>query len=77
MCSRLHRNALAVDGRSDNVSYMLTPCPNCAHALWSEVRSVGALRFIVYFDDDEGSDTYAEHIAHCPGCGERLDSRKT
>jgi len=31
------------------------------------------LRFVVYFDDDEGSDTYAEHVASCPCCGKRLD----
>ena len=52
---------------------MLTPCPNCDHALWSEVRGVGAFRLVVYFDDDEGSDTYAEHVSRCPGCDGRLD----
>lgn len=73
MCRLLGRNALSLVGRPDNIPYMLTPCLNCAHALWSEVRSVGALRLIVYFDDDQGSETYAEHVARCPGCGDRLD----
>jgi DNA-binding NarL/FixJ family response regulator len=27
---------------------MLTPCPECAHALWSEVIRSGAYRFVVY-----------------------------
>ena len=60
-------------GLSDNVSYMLSPCPNCDHSLWSEVRSVGSCRLVVYFDDDEGSDTYAEHVSRCPRCDGRLD----
>jgi hypothetical protein len=38
---------------------MLTPCPECAHALWSEVRSVGGFRFAVYFDDEK-SDSRGE-----------------
>jgi hypothetical protein len=54
---------------------MLTPCQECAHALCSEVRRVGALRFAVYFDDEERSDTYAEQVRSCPGCGAGLASR--
>lgn len=52
---------------------MRTPCPNCDRALWSEVCIVGAFRFVVYFEDEESSDTYAEHITRCPDCGIRLD----
>ena len=50
---------------------MLTPCPQCGHALWSEVRCIRAFRFVVYFDD-EHSVTYDEHVRSCPECGERL-----
>jgi hypothetical protein len=36
------------------------------------VRSKRAFRFVVYFDDEERSDTYAERVRSCPGCGELL-----
>jgi CheY-like chemotaxis protein len=36
------------------------------------VSSVGAFRFVVYFDDDERSDTYAERVRTCPGCSADL-----
>ena len=52
---------------------MLTPCEDCGHELWSEVREVGAFRLVVHFDDDKRSGTYAEHAPSCPGCGARLD----
>jgi len=47
---------------------MLAPCPNCGHVLWAEVRSLGALRFSVYFDDEVQSESYAEHVKSCPKC---------
>ena len=47
---------------------MLTPCPECSHAIWSEVRSFGTFRTAVYFDDEEHSDTYATAVWRCPGC---------
>ena len=37
---------------------MLTLCGGCGHRLWSEIKNVGAFRFLAHFDDDEGSDTY-------------------
>ena len=37
------------------------------------MRSFGSLRFVVHFDDDEGSGTYAEHVSVCPGCGAGLN----
>ena len=55
----------------DKLPCMLTPCPECGHTLWSEVRSFGAFRFVVYFDNDLG-DTYAERVLSCPGCGAGL-----
>jgi|SRR5918997_96550 hypothetical protein len=51
---------------------MVIPCPDCGHILWAELRGVGASRLVVYFDDDEQSGTYAEHVACCPECGTRL-----
>ena len=47
---------------------MLTPCPECGHKLWSEVGSLGAFRMVIFFDDDEGSGTYAEQVSRCPEC---------
>jgi predicted RNA-binding Zn-ribbon protein involved in translation (DUF1610 family) len=55
--------------RGGMVFFVLTACPQCGHALWSEVRVIEAFRFVVYFDDDERSDTHAEHVLSCPGCG--------
>jgi hypothetical protein len=51
---------------------MLIPCPECSHAIWSEVRSFGTFRTVVYFDDEKRSDTYATAVWHCPGCGRAL-----
>jgi hypothetical protein len=48
---------------------MVTPCESCGHKLWWEEREVGSIRFVLYFDDDERSATYAEHVLNCPGCG--------
>jgi hypothetical protein len=48
---------------------IITPCESCGRKLWSEVREVASIRFVLYFDDDERSDTYAEHVTECPNCG--------
>jgi hypothetical protein len=48
------------------------PCPHCGHALWSEVRSKRAFRFVVFFDDDERSATYAARVRSCPECSADL-----
>ncbi len=48
---------------------MITPCASCEHKLWAEVREVASIRFVLYFDDDERSETYAEHVTECPNCG--------
>ena len=65
---------VTANGRPASVShYAETPCPNCDRALWPEVRTSGAFRFVVYFEDEESSGTYAEHITRCPGCSIRLD----
>ena len=50
------------------VNMLLSPCPQCAHALWSEVCCLEAFRCVLYFDD-EHSDTYADRVRSCPECG--------
>ncbi|MDQ3438118.1 MAG: hypothetical protein M3491_12465 [Actinomycetota bacterium] len=36
------------------------------------MRHVGAFGFVVHFDDDERSATYAEQVRVCPACGAGL-----
>ena len=48
----------------------------CGHKIWSESwvelwREGGHSRRAVFFDDEETSETYAEQITRCPGCGKR------
>ena len=52
---------------------MLISCKHCGHKLWSEVVKVGVSHVMAHFDDDERSDTYAEHVPDCPECGSSLD----
>jgi hypothetical protein len=66
---RSHRNAHAADSLRCQQKRMLTPCPECAHRLWTEVGSIGVFRLVVFLDEEEGSDTYAEQVQRCPGCG--------
>jgi hypothetical protein len=47
---------------------VLIPCPECGQKLWTELGNVGLFRLVMFFDDDEGSDTYAERVDCCPGC---------
>jgi predicted AAA+ superfamily ATPase len=51
-------------------------CPECDHDLWAEQMPV-ADRFGVWvcFDDEEQSDTYAEQVGRCPGCGAWLNAQ--
>ena len=55
--------------RCANMDAMLSPCPGCDHTLWTEVGTIGAFRLVVFFDDERASDTYAEQVDRCPGCG--------
>ena len=65
---------LARRGRDTGV--MEVSCEECGHGLWAEEVPV-ADRFGVWacFDDEEQSDTYAERVGRCPGCGARLNAR--
>jgi hypothetical protein len=33
------------------------------------VGSIGALSIVNFFDAKDGSNTYAERVSRCPGCG--------
>jgi len=45
---------------------MKASCPRCNYELRSEVRRVGAFRFVVYLDGKQPVD-------RCPRCNLRLD----
>ncbi len=44
----------------------------CGYVIWMEVWRRGAEPVVVFFDDEETSETYAEQVVRCPGCGEGL-----
>ena len=50
------------------VAMVVVSCPECGHSLWAEACGVGQFDFVVYFDDDERSDSYAEPVTSCPTC---------
>jgi hypothetical protein len=54
---------------------MEVSCKEYGHGLWAEEVPV-ADRFgvLACFDDEERSDTYAERVGRCPGCGCWLNS---
>jgi hypothetical protein len=46
----------------------------CNYGISCGVRREGErLGFLVFFDDQEASETYGEQISWCPGCGARPD----
>jgi hypothetical protein len=51
---------------------MITPCGSCGHKLWSVDRDVKGLLVRIHFDGEETSETYAERVTCCPGCGKWL-----
>ncbi len=51
---------------------MITPCESCGHKLWSVERDVKGWLVRVHFDGEETSETYAEQVTRCPGCGKWL-----
>jgi hypothetical protein len=46
----------------------------CGHIIWSELWWKEPGHVLLYFDDLETSETYAERVTHCPGCSQRLRS---
>ena len=51
---------------------MITMCGQCGHRVRAEVGVTDGRGVLVYFDDDRTSESYAEYVASCPGCGQRL-----
>jgi hypothetical protein len=51
---------------------MVTMCGRCGHRVRVEVGVTEGRGVSVYFDDDRASESYAEHMASCPGCGQSL-----
>jgi hypothetical protein len=47
-------------------------CPE-RHRLWGELWWAEEEHRWVFFDDLEKSETYAEQVEYCPGCGRRLE----
>jgi hypothetical protein len=41
--------------------------------IWGEVWWVGGQHRWVFFDDEKTSETYAQQITRCPGCGKTLE----
>jgi hypothetical protein len=44
--------------------------------IWGEVWWVGGGHRWVFFDDGKMSETYAEQITRCPGCGKTLEHKE-
>jgi len=53
------------------------PCQQQRHKIWGELWWVGGNHEWewVFFDDLQTSETYAEDITHCPGCGRQLERK--
>jgi hypothetical protein len=43
--------------------------------IWGEVWWVGGEHRWVFFDDEKTSETYAEQVERCLGCGRRLERK--
>lgn len=52
------------------------PCKN-RNSIWAEFwwKPEEDKHTWVFFDDDTTSETYAEMVTHCPGCGKELHRR--
>ena len=57
------------------MAVLMCPCPRRSK-LWAEFWWVGREYRWIFFDDNETTETYAEQVTNCPGCGRQLD-RKT
>lgn len=43
------------------------PCPQ-GSKIWGELWWTGGKDRWVFFDDEKTSQTYAQHLTHCPDC---------
>ena len=74
MARSVHLTASKCVGRLHNKTHDAPTrlCERVGTSDGQEVREVASIRFVLYFDDEERSDTYAEHVSHCPDCGVSL-----
>ena len=42
---------------------------------WGEFWWIEGKHEWVFFDDQEGSETYTKRLTHCPACGQYLERR--
>jgi hypothetical protein len=64
----------AVAGEGGAMALFVCPCTRGGD-LWAEFWWVDRGYRWVFFDDDQTSETYAEQVTHCPGCGRPLDRK--
>lgn len=65
---------LAIDATlaaCDYVMIMTSQC-ECEYELWSVEREVNGWLVRIHYDAEKESDTYAEQVVRCPGCGKWL-----
>ena len=59
-------------GTASEDTTMIVPCGSCSHKLWWVDREVDGWMVRIHFDGEETSETYAEQVTRCPGCGKWL-----
>ena len=57
-----------------SMAALICPCTRRSE-FWAEFWWVGQEYRWVFFDDNETSETYAEQVTNCPGCGRPLDRK--
>jgi hypothetical protein len=60
--------------RGGSMAGLMCPCPRRSK-LWAEFWWVGREYRWIFFDDNETSETFAEQVTNCPGCGRPLDRK--
>ncbi len=53
---------------------LMCPCER-RNKFWGEFWWTGGRHQWVFFDNDQVSETYTEHLTNCPGCGRTLDRK--
>jgi hypothetical protein len=71
--SNNNRSSLSEEGDEPMV-LLRCPCQE-KHKIWGELWWVGGGHDWVFFDDLQTSETHAEQITHCPGCGRQLERK--
>jgi hypothetical protein len=63
----------------EEIELMAALCCSCEQGtpIWGEAWWVGGGQYRwVFFDDDKTSETYAEQVTHCRGCGNTLERKE-